>query len=114
MDLDERLNRRDYIWDLDDEKAMKRLFHKKRGYVVTDEEKEKEKGKKKYGGKVIGEALISKDEVLLKKWEYDELVKKSNEGEIIDDDEVVVKKTKIIEYEKEIRFEKGRWIEYWG
>ena len=103
VDLDERLNRRDYIWDLDDEKAMKRLFHKKRGYVVTDEEKEKEKGKKKYGGKVIGEALISKDEVLLKKWEYDELVKKSNEGEIIDDDEVVVKKTKIIEYEKEIR-----------
>ena len=103
VDLDERLNRRDYIWDLDDEKAMKRLFHKKRGYVVTDEEKEKEKGKQKYGGKVIGEAVISKDEVLLKKWEYDALVKKSNEGEIIDDDEVVVKKTKIIEYEKEIR-----------
>ena len=53
VDLDEHLNRRDYIWDLDDEKVMKQLFHKKRGYVVTDEEKEKEKGSKKMMVKVV-------------------------------------------------------------
>ena len=29
VDLDERLNRRDYIWDLDDEKMQKRIFSKR-------------------------------------------------------------------------------------
>ena len=29
VDLDEHLNRRDYIWDLDDEKMQKRIFSKR-------------------------------------------------------------------------------------
>ena len=102
VDLNERLDRRDYIWDLDDQKAMKRLFTKKRGYVITQEEIEKEK---REDGKVIGTGVvIGKDEILLKKQEYDELVKKS-EGfaQHIKDDTLVVKKTKIIEFEKQIK-----------
>ena len=85
-------------------KAMKRLFNKKRGYVVTEEEIEKEKGDDE-DGKVIGAGVvIGQDEVLLKKREYDALVKKS-EGftQHIEDDMLVVKKTKIIEFEKRIK-----------
>ena len=98
VDLNERLDRRDYIWDLD-QKAMKKLFNKKRGYVFTEEEKKGE------DGKVIGTGVvIREDEVLLKRREYDELVKKS-EGfaQHIKEDTLVVKKTKIIEFEKQIK-----------
>ena len=56
VDLEERLDRRDIIWDLDDEKSQKRIFTKKRGYAFGYEDKaEKEKEKQKEdSGKVIG------------------------------------------------------------
>ena len=45
VDLDERLNRRDYIWDLDDEKMQKRMFSKRRGYMFRLPVKGKDKSK---------------------------------------------------------------------
>ena len=45
VDLDEHLNRRDYIWDLDDEKMIKWIFSKKRGYMFRLEVKGKDKSK---------------------------------------------------------------------
>ena len=54
IDLDERLNRRDAIWNLDDDKTQKRIFNKKRGYMFAQEDKAKDKEKKE-AGKVIGE-----------------------------------------------------------
>ena len=80
VDLEERLDRRDTIWDLDDEKSQKRIFTKKRGYAFRDEDKvEKEKEKQKEdSGKVIGEALMLKeDEIIIKKEVFEELEKKN-------------------------------------
>ena len=78
VDLEERLDKRDTIWDLDDEKSQKCIFTKKRGYAFGYEDKaEKEKEKQKEdSGKVIGEALMLKeDEIIIKKEVFEELEK---------------------------------------
>ena len=78
IDLEERLDRRDIIWDLDDEKSQKRIFTKKRGYAFRYEDKaEKEKEKQKEdSGKVISQALMLKeDKIIIKKEVFEELDK---------------------------------------
>ena len=73
MDLDKCLNRRDSIWNLDDDKMEKRIFSKKRGYMFAQEGKAKDKDRKE-DQKVIGEALvIGKDELIVKKIDYEAL-----------------------------------------
>ena len=72
IDLDEHLNTRDSIWNLDDDKMEKRIFSKKRGYMFVQELKGKDKDRKE-DPKVIGEALvIGKDELIVKKIDYKE------------------------------------------
>ena len=68
VDLDERLNRRDYIWDLDDEKMQKRIFSKRRGYMFRLPVKGKDKSKviEEKHGTEVGE-----DEVIMKKKEVE-------------------------------------------
>ena len=99
IDLEERLDRRDTILNLDDEKSQKRIFTKKRGYAFRYEDKaEKEKEKQKEdSGKVIGEALMLKeDEIIIKKEVFEELEKRMKMLEekvlTISEDEVVMKK----------------------
>ena len=76
INLDERLNRRDTIWNLDDEKTQKRIFSKKRGYMFAQEDKAKDKDRKE-GSKVIGEALvIGNEEMIMKKIDYEALQKR--------------------------------------
>ena len=96
VDLEECLDRRDTIWDLDDEKSQKCIFTKKRGYAFRYENKaEKEKEKQKEdSGKVIGEALMLKeDEIIIKKEVFEELEKRMKMLEekvlTIGEDEVV-------------------------
>ena len=107
VDLEERLDRRDSIWDLDDEKLQKCIFTKKTGYAFGSEDKaEKEKGKD--SGKVIGEALMLKeDEIIVKKQEFEDLEKRMKMLEekvpTITEDEVVMKKKDIEEKEKRIK-----------
>ena len=107
VDLEERLDRRDSIWDLDDEKLQKRIFTKKRGYAFGSEDKaEKEKGKD--SGKVIGEALMLKeDEIIVKKQVFEDLENRMKMLEekvpTITEDEVVMKKKDIEEKEKRIK-----------
>ena len=110
VDLEERLDRRDTIWDLDDEKSQKHIFTKQRGYVFGYEDKaEKEKEKQKEdSGKVIGEALVLKeDEIIIKKEVFEELEKRMKMLEekvpTISEDEVVMKKKDIAEKEKWIK-----------
>ena len=110
VDLEERLDRRDTIWNLDDEKSQKRIFTKKRGYAFRYEDKaEKEKEKQKEdSGKVIGEALMLKeDEIIIKKEVFEELEKRMKMLEekvlTISEDEVVMKKKDIEEKEKQIK-----------
>ena len=110
VDLEERLDRRDIIWDLDDEKSQKRIFTKKRGYAFGYEDKaEKEKEKQKEdSGKVIGQALMLKeDEIIIKKEVFEELEKRMKMLEekvlTISEDEVVMKKKDIEEKEKQIK-----------
>ena len=110
VDLEERLDRRDMIWDLDDEKSQKRIFTKKRGYAFGYEDKaEKEKEKQKEdSGKVIGQALMLKeDEIIIKKEVFEELEKRMKMLEekvpTISEDEVVMKKKEIEEKEKQIK-----------
>ena len=110
VDLEERLDRRDIIWDLDDEKSQKHIFTKKRGYAFGYEDKaEKEKEKKKEdSGKVIGQALMLKeDEIIIKKEVFEELEKRMKMLEekvpTISEDEVVMKKKDIEEKEKQIK-----------
>ena len=70
IDLDECLNRRDSIWNLDDDK---RIFSKKRGYMFVQELRGKDKDRKE-DPKVIGEALvIGKEELIMKKIDYEGL-----------------------------------------
>ena len=79
VDLEEHLDRRDTIWDLDDEKSQKHIFTKKRGYAFGYENKaKKEKEKQKEdSGKVISEALMLKeDEIIIKKEVFEELEKR--------------------------------------
>ena len=68
VDLDECLNRRDYIWDLDDEKMQKRIFSKRRGYMFRLPVKGKDKSKviEEKHGTEVGE-----DEVIMKKKEVE-------------------------------------------
>ena len=63
VDLDERLNQRDYIRDLDDEKMQKRIFSKRRGYMFRLPVKGKDKSKviEEKRGTEVGE-----DEVIMK------------------------------------------------
>ena len=110
IDLEECLDRRDTIWDLDDEKSQKHIFTKKRGYAFEYEDKaEKEKEKQKEdSGKVIGEALMLKeDEIIIKKEVFKELEKRMKMLEekvpMISEDEVVMKKKDIAEKEKRIK-----------
>ena len=110
VDLEECLDRRDIIWDLDDEKSQKRIFTKKRGYAFRYEDKaEKEKEKQKEdSGKVIGQALMLKeDEIIIKKEVFEELEKRMKMLEekvpTISEDEVVMKKKDIEEKEKQIK-----------
>ena len=57
IDLDEHLNRRDSIWNLDDDKMEKRIFSKKERVHVHTRGKGKDKERKE-NPKVIGEALL--------------------------------------------------------
>ena len=107
VDLEECLDRRDIIWDLDDEKSQKCIFTKKRGYAFGYEDKaEKEKEKQKEdSGKVIGQALMLKeDEIIILKEVFEELEKRMKMLEekvlMISEDEVVMKKKDIAEKEK--------------
>ena len=95
---------------MDDEKSQKRIFTKKRGYAFRYEDKaEKEKEKQKEdSGKVIGEALMLKeDEIIIKKEVFEELEKRMKMLEekvpTISEDEVVMKKKDIAEKEKWIK-----------
>ena len=111
IDLDERLNRRDSIWNLDDDKMEKRIFSKKRGYMFTQEGKGKDKDRKE-DQKVIGKALmIGKDELIMKKIDYEALQERICElekhGTEVGEDEVIMKtkeveamKNAITEFEK--------------
>ena len=116
IDLDECLNRRDTIWNLDDEKTQKRIFNKKRGYMFAQEDKTKDKEKKE-AAKVISEGLlIGKDEMIVKKIDYEALVKIGEEveekdkrtaelekcGTAVGEDEVVMKKKEVEEKDKRI------------
>ena len=68
VDLDERLNRRDYIWDLDDEKMQKRIFSKRRGYMLRLPVKGKDESK------VIEEKCekeVGEEEVIMKRKEVE-------------------------------------------
>ena len=110
VDLEECLDRRDIIWDLDDEKSQKCIFTKKRGYAFGYEDKaEKEKEKQKEdSGKVISQALMLKeDEIIIKKEVFEELEKRMKMLEekvpTISEDEVVMKKKDIAEKEKRIK-----------
>ena len=110
IDLDERLNRRDSIWNLDNDKMEKRIFSKKRGYMFAQEGKGKNKDRKDQ--KVIGEALvIGKDELIVKKIDYEALQERICElekhGKEVGEDEVIMKmkeveamKNTITEFEK--------------
>ena len=68
VDLDEHLNRRDSIWDLDDEKTQKWIFSKRRGYMFRLAVKGKDKSKviEEKRGREVG-----KDEVIMKKKEVE-------------------------------------------
>ena len=111
IDLDECLNRRDSIWNLDDDKMQKRIFSKRRGYMFTQEGKGKDKDRKE-DQKVIGEALvIGKDELIVKKIDYEGLQERICElekrGKEVGEDEVIMKmkeveamKNAINEFEK--------------
>ena len=111
IDLDEHLNRRDSIWNLDDDKMQKRIFSKKRGYMFTQEGKAKDKDRNE-DPKVIGEALlIGKDEMIMKKIDYEALQERIGElekcGTEVGEDEVIMKmkeveamKNAITEFEK--------------
>ena len=68
VDLDEHLNRRDSIWDLDDEKMQKRIFSKRRGYMFRLAVKGKDKSKviEEKRGTEVGE-----DKVIMKKKEVE-------------------------------------------
>ena len=67
VDLDECLNQRDSIWDLDDEKMQKRIFSKRRGYMFRLEGKGKDQSKvikEKHGAEVAeGEVIMKTKEV---------------------------------------------------
>ena len=100
IDLDEHLNRRDSIWNLDDDKMEKSIFSKKRGYMFAQEGKGKDKDRKE-DQKVIGEALvIGKDELIVKKIDYEALQERICElekrGKEVGEDEVIMK-TKEVE-----------------
>ena len=111
IDLDEHLNRRDSIWNLDDDKMEKRIFSKKRGYMFAQEGKGKDKDRKE-DQKVIGEALvIGKDELIMKKIDYkalqERICKLEKRGTEVGEDEVIMKtkeveamKNAITEFEK--------------
>ena len=111
IDLDKHLNIRDSIWNLDDDKMEKRIFSKKRGYMFTQEGKGKEKDRKE-DQKVIGKALvIGKDELIMKKIDYEALQERIRElekcGTEVGEDEVIMKmkemeamKNTITEFEK--------------
>ena len=110
VDLEERLDRRDIIWDLDDEKSQKCIFTKKRGYAFGYEDKaEKEKEKQKEdSGKVISEVLmLREDEIIIKKATFEELEKRMKMLEeqvpTISKDEVVMKKKDIEEKDERIK-----------
>ena len=118
IDLEERLNRRDSIWNLDDDKTQKRIFSKKRGYMFAQEGKAKDKDRKE-DPKVIGKALlIGKDEMIMKKIDYEALQKRIAElekcGTEVGEDEVIIKtkeveamKNAITEFEKVSSGESG-------
>ena len=111
IDLDKHLNRRDSIRNLDDDKMEKRIFSKKRGYMFAQEGKGKDKDRKE-DQKVIGEVLvIGKDELIVKKIDYEALQERICElekrGTEVGEDEVIMK-TKEVEAMKNVitEFEK--------
>ena len=77
--LDEHLNQRDSIWDLDDEKVQKWIFSKKRGYMFRQEGNRKDKSKvieEKHGREVgEGEVIMKMKEVEVMKTAITELEK---------------------------------------
>ena len=107
VDLDERLNRRDSIWDLDDEKTQKRIFSKRRGYMFRLEGKGKDKSKvieEKRGTEVgEGEVIMKTKEVEAMKTAITELEKvqkrmaaiKEKDGTEVGEDEVIMKKKEV-------------------
>ena len=108
IDLDKHLNRRDSIWNLDDDKAQKRIFNKKRGYVFTQKDKVAKDKDRKEVSKVIGEG---NDELIMKKIDYEALQERLAElekgGPEVGEDEVIIKtkeleamKNVILEFEK--------------
>ena len=116
IDLDERLERRDRIWDLDDVKGQKRMFTKKRGYMFADEEKAELEERKKAStcGKVIGSMTLKEGEIICQKVVIEELENRMKFLEervpTIADNKVIVKKTELQEKQKRIEeLEKECW-----
>ena len=107
VDLDECLNRRDYIWDLDDEKMEKRIFSKRRGYMFRLPVKGKDKSKviEKKRGKEVGEdeVIMKTKEVEVMKSAITELEKvqkrmaeiEEKRGTEVGEDEVIMKKKEV-------------------
>ena len=107
IDLDECLNRRDSIWNLDDDKMEKRIFNKRRGYMFAQEGKGKDKDRKE-DQKVIGKVLmIGKDELIDYEALQERICELEKRGTEVGEDEVIVKtkeveamKNAITEFEK--------------
>ena len=107
VDLDEHLNRRDYIWDLDDEKMQKRIFSNGRGYMFRLPVKGKDKSKvieEKRGTEVGEDEVIMKTkEVEVMKSAITELEKvqkrmaeiEEKRGTEVGEDEVIMKKKEV-------------------
>ena len=99
-DLDERLNRGDVTWDLDNEK---RIFTAKRGYKFVKEDDQDKKKKKGDGDdqdddKGSGGVKIGEDEIVVKRDEWDDLKRKVKDLEAwkrkVDELEVQVERLK--------------------
>ena len=107
VDLDERLNQRDYIWDLDDKKMQKQMFSKRRGYMLRLPVKGKDKSKEieEKCEKEVGEeeVIMKRKEVEAMKSAITELEKvQKRMGEIeekrgteVGKDEVIMKKKEV-------------------
>ena len=105
VDLDEGLNQRDSIWNLDDEKVQKRIFSKRRGYMFGVEGKGKPKVSEEKRVTEIGE-----DEIIMKTkeveamktaiMELEKVQKRMAEieekgGTEVGEDEVIMKKKEV-------------------
>ena len=110
VDLEEHLDRRDTIWDLDNEKSQKHIFTKKRDMRLdmrTRWKKRKKNRKRIVEKSSVRHSCSKKDEIIVKKEVFEELEKRMKMLEekvpTISEDEVVIKKKDIEEKEKWIK-----------